>query len=82
MNEDVCKPSEKGTHDWRPWILGGYKCIYCLREWPSEPCVDPDEIEAHRFVEPEPEPLWPKVLGVVIAVILIGLVFGPVGVIK
>lgn len=47
-----------------------------------EPFVDPDEIEAHRPVEPEPEPLWPKVLGAVIAIILIGLIFGPVGVIK
>jgi hypothetical protein len=45
----------------------------------AEPCVDPDEIEAHKYVEPEPEPLWPKVLGVVIAIMLIGLVFGPVG---
>jgi hypothetical protein len=81
MNEDVCKPSEKGTHEWRVYMSGGYKCVYCGTEWlPAEPCVDPDEIEAHRFVEPEP--LWPKVLGVVIAIMLIGLVFGPVGVIK
>ena len=82
MDKDICDSSESKAHDWRPWILGGYKCIYCLREWPSEPCVDPDEIEAHRFVEPEPEPLWPKVLGVIIAIILIAVVFGPVGVIK
>jgi hypothetical protein len=71
MTEDICKPSEKGTHEWRAYMSGGYKCVYCGQEWvPVEPCVDPDEIEA------------PKVLGVVIAVILIGLVFGPVGVIK
>jgi hypothetical protein len=82
-NEDRCDASEGKVHDWRPWILGGYKCIYCMQEWlPAEPCGDPDEIEAHRFVEPEPEPLWPKVLGVVIAIMLIGLVFGPVGVIR
>jgi len=46
----------------------------------AEPCVDPDEIDAHRLQEPEPEPLWPKVLGVVLAIILIALVFAPVGV--
>jgi len=83
MTEDICKPSTTGEHEWRPWFSGGYKCIYCRTEWlPAEPCVDPDEIEAHRFVEPEPEPLWPKVLGAAIAVILIGMVFGPMGVIK
>jgi hypothetical protein len=82
-NEDVCKPSTTGEHEWRPFLSGGYKCVYCGTEWvPVEPCVDPDEIEAHKYVEPEPEPLWPKVVGVAIAIILIGLVFGPVGVIK
>jgi len=81
MNEDICKPSTTGEHEWRPFLSGGYKCVYCGQEWvPVEPCVDPDEIEAHKYVEPEP--LWPKVLGVVIAIMLIGLVFGPVGVIK
>jgi hypothetical protein len=55
--------------------------VYCTQKWlPAEPCVDPDEIEAHKYVEPEP--LWPKVLGAIIAIILIGLIFGPVGVIK
>ena len=46
----------------------------------AEPCVDPDEIDAHRLQEPEPEPLWPKILGIVVAIILIAAVFGPVGV--
>ena len=85
MNEDFCSASTAAvaTHEWRPFLSGGYKCVHCGQEWvPVEPCVDPDEIEAHRFVEPEPEPLWPKVVGVVIAIMLIGLVFGPVGVIK
>lgn len=83
MTEDVCTPSSTGKHEWRPFLSGGYKCVYCGQEWvPVEPCVDPDEIEAHKYIEPEPEPLWPKVLGVIIAIMLIGLVFGPVGVIK
>lgn len=46
----------------------------------AEPCVDPDEIDAHRLQEPEPEPMWPKVLGIIVAIILIVLVFAPVGV--
>ena len=46
----------------------------------AEPCVDPDEIDAHRPQEPETEPLWPKILGIVVAIILIALVFAPVGV--
>ena len=48
----------------------------------AEPCVDPDEIEAHRLREPEPEPWWPKVLGIVVAIILIAAVFAPVGMVK
>jgi hypothetical protein len=46
----------------------------------AEPCVDLDEIEAHRPREPEPEPWWPKILGIVVAIILIAAVFAPVGV--
>ena len=46
----------------------------------AEPCVDLDEIDAHRLQEPEPEPLWPKILGIVVAIILIAAVFEPVGV--
>lgn len=46
----------------------------------AEPCVDPDEIDAHRLQEPEPEPWWPKVLGVIVAIIVIVAVFAPVGV--
>jgi hypothetical protein len=41
-----------------------------------------DEIEAHRPREPEPEPWWPKILGIVVAIILIAAVFAPVGVEK
>lgn len=44
----------------------------------AEPCVDPDEIEAHR--PREPEPWWPKIVGVIVAIILIAAVFAPVGV--
>lgn len=79
MTEDRCYTSPTGAHQWKAF----HKCMYCGQEWvPVDPCVDPDEIEAHQYVEPEPEPLWPKVLGAAIAVILIGMVFGPVGVIK
>jgi hypothetical protein len=46
----------------------------------EEPCVDLDEIEAHRLQKPEPEPWWPKILGIVVAIILIAAVFAPVGV--
>lgn len=78
-NEDICKPSTTGEHEWRAYMSGGYKCVYCGTEWlPAEPCVDPDEIEAHKYVEPEP--LWPKVLGVIAAILVIAVVFGPVGV--
>jgi hypothetical protein len=77
MTEDRCYTSPTGAHQWKAF----HECVYCTQKWlPAEPCVDPDEIEAHKYVEPEP--LWPKVLGAVIAIILIGLVFGPVGVIK
>lgn len=77
---DSCMPSTTGEHEWRPYLSGGYKCVYCGQEWvPVEPCVDPDEINAKNW-EPEPEPLWPKVLGVIVAIIVIGIVFGTVGV--
>ena len=79
-NFDSCLPSTTGQHEWRPYLSGGYKCVYCGQEWvPVEPCVDPDEINARSW-EPEPEPLWPKIVGVVLAIILIALVFAPVGV--
>ena len=79
-NLDHCAPSMTGEHHWRPYLSGGYKCIYCGQEWvPVEPCVDPDEINAKSW-EPEPEPLWPKVLGVIVAIIVIVTVFAPVGV--
>lgn len=78
-NLDSCMPSTTGEHEWRPYLSGGYKCVYCGQEWvPVEPCVDPDEINARSW-EPEPEPLWPKVLGVVVAIIVIACVFIPVG---
>lgn len=78
-NFDSCLPSTTGQHEWRPYLSGGYKCVYCGQEWvPVEPCVDPDEINAKSWM-PEPEPLWPKVLGVVVAIILIACVFIPVG---
>lgn len=76
---DSCLPSTTGEHEWRPYLSGGYICVYCGQQWvPVEPCVDPDEINAKSW-EPEPEPLWPKVLGIVVAIILIALVFAPVG---
>jgi hypothetical protein len=69
-----------GEHHWRPYLSGGYKCIYCRQEWvPVEPYVDPDEIEAYRLQEPEPESWWPEILGIVVAIILIAAVFAPVG---
>jgi hypothetical protein len=46
----------------------------------AEPCVDPDEIDAHRLQEPEHEPWWPKIVGVIVAIIVIVAVFAPVGV--
>jgi hypothetical protein len=46
----------------------------------AEPCVDPDEIEAHGLRESEPESWWPEILGIVVAIILIAAVFAPVGV--
>lgn len=80
---DKCEKSPTGEHHWRPYLSGGHKCIYCRQEWvPVEPCVDPDEIDAHRLQEPEPEPLWPKIVGIVVAIILIVLVFAPVGMVK
>ena len=80
-NLDHCDPSMTGEHHWRPYLSGGYKCIYCGQEWvPVEPCVDPDEIEAHRLRESEAEPWWPEILGIVVAIIVIVLVFAPVGV--
>lgn len=77
---DNCAESPNGEHEWRAFLSGGYKCAHCRQEWvPVEPCVDPDEIDAHRLQEPEPEPLWPKIVGVIIAIVLIALVFAPVG---
>lgn len=79
---DHCNSSTTNTHEWRAFLSGGYKCVYCGQEWvPVEPYVDPDEINAKSW-EPEPEPWWPKIVGVIVAIILIALVFAPVGVIK
>lgn len=79
-NLDHCAPSMTGEHHWRPYLSGGYKCIYCGQQWvPGEPCVDPDEINAKSW-EPEPESWWPEILGIVVAIIVIVLVFAPVGV--
>ena len=44
----------------------------------AEPCIDLDEINAKKW-EPEPEPLWPKIVGVIIAIIVAIAVFAPVG---
>ena len=80
-NLDSCLPSTTGEHEWRPYLSGGYVCVYCGQEWvPAEVCVDPDEIEAHRLREPEPEPWWPEILGIVVALLVLALVFAPVGV--
>ena len=78
--EDRCEPSTRGEHEWRPYLSGGYKCVYCGQEWvPVEPCVDPDEINAKSWT-PDPEPMWPKVVGVIVAIIVAISVFAPVGV--
>ena len=46
----------------------------------AEPGVDLDEIEAHRLQESEAEPWWPEILGIVVAIIVIAVIFAPVGV--
>ena len=43
----------------------------------AEPCVDLDELGVRL---PTQEPWWPKVLGVIVAIIVIVAVFAPVGV--
>lgn len=45
----------------------------------AEPCIDPDEIGG-KSRDPEPEPLWPKLVGIVVALVFIAIVFGTVGV--
>lgn len=78
-SQDRCEASDKGTHEWRAFLSGGYKCVYCGQEWvPAEPCVHPDDIGRHSW-EPEPEPLWPKLVGIVVAIAVIAIVFGTVG---
>ena len=43
----------------------------------AEPCVDLDELGVR---EPPPfEPLWPKFVGIIVAIIVIVAVFAPVG---
>jgi hypothetical protein len=82
MDKDLntCMPSTTGEHEWRPYLSGGYMCVYCGQQWvPVEPYVDPDEIAGHPW-EPEPEPLWPKLVGIVVALVFIAIVFGTVGV--
>jgi len=80
-NLDSCLPSTTGQHEWRPYLSGGYKCVYCGQEWvPVEPCVDPDEVGEKPWYQEQPEPWWPKIVGIIVAIILIVLVFAPVGV--
>lgn len=80
MIDDSCQTSATKSHEWRPYLSGGYKCVHCAQEWlPAEPCVDPDEVDSHRPQDYTYDPLWPKILGVVIAIIVIVLVFAPVG---
>lgn len=48
-----------------------------------EPSVDPDEtVTYHMRQKDVPEPLWPKILGVVVAIIVIMMVFAPLGIEK
>jgi hypothetical protein len=78
--EDRCEPSKTGEHEWRPYLSGGYKCVHCGQEWvPAEPCVDPGEINSKSWAA-APEPLWPKLVGIIVAVAVIASVFGTVGV--
>ena len=43
----------------------------------AEPCIDLDELGVR---EPPPfEPLWPKFVGIIVAIIVIVAVFAPVG---
>lgn len=77
---DKCLPSTTGEHEWRPYLSGGYKCVYCGQEWvPAEVCIDPDEVGEKPWYQEQPEPLWPKVLGAAIGIILIIIVFVPIG---
>jgi hypothetical protein len=58
MTTERCESSTTGTHEWRAFLSGGYKCVYCGQEWlPAEPCIDPDEIGG-KDRPWEPEPLW------------------------
>lgn len=80
MTTERCEPSATGTHEWRAFLSGGYRCVYCGQEWlPAEPCIDPDEIGGK---EPpwDPEPLWPKIIGVIVAIVFVAVVFGTMGV--
>lgn len=68
-NLDSCLPSTTGDHEWRPYLSGGYKCVYCGQEWvPVEPCVDPDEIGGHK--EKDPESPWPGIIGAIVGIVL------------
>ena len=42
----------------------------------AEPCIDLDELGVRL---PEPEPWWPKFVGIIVAIIVIVAVFAPVG---
>ncbi len=77
---DHCNSSTTNTHEWRAFLSGGYKCVYCGQEWvPAEVCIDPDEVGKKPWYQEQPEPLWPKIVGVIVAIILIALVFAPGG---
>ena len=43
----------------------------------AEPCIDLDELGVRE--PPPPEPLWPKFVGIIVAIIVIVAVFAPVG---
>ncbi len=78
MNEDVCTPSMTGEHHWRPYLSGGYKCIYCGQEWlPAEPCVDPDEIGGKE--PPAPGRDWETLFWTVLFLVIFAAIFVPFG---
>jgi len=71
-NFEKCLPSSTGEHEWRPYLSGGYICVYCGQQWvPVEPCVDPDEIEAHKQQKENlPKSGWPEIIGAIVGALL------------
>lgn len=77
-HDDYCLSSTMGSHEWRPYLSGGYKCIYCGQAWvPVEPCVDLDEIGGKE--PPVPGKDWEAVFWTVIFIVIFAAIFVPFG---